>query len=309
MRYLLRWVACCTATVFFSTAALAQDSTGDGEIIPLYAAGAVSSLGVPEIRMNQPGSGDTMFLNVSDPTLELFRPAPDKANGTAMIIAPGGGFVGVEYDAGGRDVAHELVRHGVTALVLKYRTIESPPDPTQLPDAHLKEMDIIMQRIKTGQPEEVPPFSGESNAVEDGRRAMTIVRQRAIEWGVDPQRVGMIGFSAGAFLAADLAIGDKATRPDFVTLLYGGSRTPVPADAPPAFIAAAADDDFMPNDSIQLYSAWRKAGAPAELHIYEHGGHGFSLTPKGATSDHWFDHLVSWMQSRNLLTPSGSVAK
>ena len=158
-----------------------------------------------------------------------------------------------------------------------------------------------MARAKSGVPEEVPPFAGEKHAVEDGARALAIVRQRAAGWGINPQRIGFIGFSSGAFLAADLAIGDKASRPDFVGLIYGGLRTPVPTDASPAFIAGAADDEFMPNDAVQLYTAWRKAGAAAELHIYERGGHGFDLKPKGTTSDHWFDELIWWMQSRGLM--------
>ena len=170
-----------------------------------------------------------------------------------------------------------------------------------MPETHLKEMGVIMARAKTGIPVELPLLAGEKHAMADGARAIDIVRQHAAQWGIDPRRVGFIGFSAGAFLAIDLAIGNKASRPDFVGIFYGGLRTPVPPDASPAFIAAAADDDYLPNDSVQIYEAWRKAGAPAELHIYEHGGHGFDLTPKGTTSDHWFDELVWWMQSRGLM--------
>lgn len=291
------------AAVLFSAAALAQVSTSDAPIIPLYPGGTVASLGVPESRARQQ-TGDTLIFNVSEPTLELFRPAAGQANGTAVIVAPGGGFVGLGYEAGGTRVARRLAQRGVTALVLKYRTIRSTGDPMQLPEAHMKEMERLMGRAKSGIPIEMPPFAGEPHAVEDGARAMAIVRQRASEWGVDPKRVGFIGFSAGAYLAADLAIGDKASRPDFVALLYGGLRTPVPADASPAFIAAAVDDEFQPNDAIQLFAAWRGAGAPAELHIYERGGHGFDLNPKGSTSDHWFDELMWWLRSRGLVGAS-----
>jgi acetyl esterase/lipase len=299
MKRLASIVGLAIAAGFCVTTAPAQTPATEGRIIPLYAKGAVPSLGVPEIREQR--DGDTMIRNVSEPTLELFRPAPGRANGTAVIIAPGGGFVGLGYDSGGTAVAHRLAALGVTAIVLKYRTIRSDADPMTMPKVHMKEMEGIMARAKTGLPVEVPRFAGEKNAVEDGMRAMAIVRARAAEWGIDPRRVGVIGFSAGAYLAADLAIGDKTTRPDFVALLYGGLRTPVPADVSPAFIAAAADDEYQPNDAILLYSAWRKAGASAELHVYEHGGHGFGLEPKGTTSDKWFDQLVSWMRSRNLL--------
>lgn len=245
-----------------------------------------------------------MVFNVSDPTLELFLPTPGSANGTAVIVAPGGGFVGLGYDAGGTAVARRLAQHGVTAFVLKYRTIRSGADPLKLPEVHMREMNTIMARAKSGLPAEVPPFAGEKHAVEDGSRAVAMVRQGAARWGIDPGRVGVLGFSAGAFLAVDLAIGDKASRPDFVGLIYGGLRTPVPADASPAFIAGAADDEFMPNDTVQLYAAWRRAGVPAELHVYEHGGHGFDLRSKGTTSDHWFEEFVWWMQARDLMGPA-----
>ena len=271
-----------------------------GPVIALYPKGALAPLGVPEVRKTLNG-GETMIFNVSAPTLEVFRPAPGRANGAAMIVAPGGGFVGLGYASGGTQIARALARRGVTAFVLKYRTISSAADPMQLPPAHMKEMELIMARAKSGSPVEVPPFAGEPHAVEDGARAMMIIRQRAHQWGIDPKRVGVIGFSAGGYLAADLAIGPRASRPDFVALIYGGLRTPVPADASPAFIAAAADDDYQPHDATLLYAAWRQAGVPAELHIYERGGHGFGLTPKGTTSDHWFDELIWWMRARGLM--------
>lgn len=301
MRHLAAMASFGVAGALLSANSTAQASADHGTIIPLYASGEVTSLGVPETREKLSETGETMIFNVSDPTLELFRPAPGRTNGTAVIIAPGGGFVGLGYEEGGTAIARQLAQRGVTALVLKYRTIRSPNNAMHMPEVHMKEMDAIMARAKSGVPVLVPPFAGEKHAVEDGERAMTIVRSHATEWGINPQRVGFIGFSAGAFLAVDLAIGNQATRPNFVGLFYGGLRTPVPADASPAFIAAAADDEYLPNDSVQLYAAWRKAGVPAELHVYEHGGHGFDLRPKGTTSDHWFDELVWWMQSRGLM--------
>jgi acetyl esterase/lipase len=292
------------AALIISTTAMAKTATGGQLIIPLYPKGTAIPLDIAEIRERVGKTSDTMIRNVSEPTLELFRPVPGHENGTAMIVAPGGGFVGLEYDSGGTAVARQLAQRGVTAFVLKYRTIRSAAEPMQMPQVHMKEMDRIMARAKSGLPVELPRFAGEPHAVEDGARAMNIVRQRAAEWGIDPKRVGFIGFSAGAYLAADLAIGNKVARPDFVALIYGGLRTPVPVDAPPAFIAAAANDEYQPNDAVQLYAAWRQAGAPAELHVYERGGHGFDLKPKGTTSDHWFDELVWWMQSRGLLSPT-----
>lgn len=298
VRHLTRYSGFGMAFALAASAAMAR-APSDGSVIALYPDGALESLGVPEVRRQV--DGETMVFNVSQPTLELFLPAAGSSNGAAVIVAPGGGFVGLGYDAGGTAVARRLAQQGVTAFVLKYRTIRSGADPMKLPEVHMREMDTIMARAKSGLPAKVPPFAGEKHAVEDGARAVATVRHSAARWGIDPGKIGVLGFSAGAFLAVDLAIGDKASRPDFVGLIYGGLRTPVPADASPAFIAAAADDEFLPNDAAQLYAAWRQAGVPAELHVYEHGGHGFDLRPKGTTSDRWFDEFIWWMQARGLI--------
>lgn len=301
MRHLATLASFGLAAALYATAAVAQQSGAGEAIIPLYSAGTIPSLGVPEIREQREEVGGLLIRNVSEPTLELFRAAPEHANGTAVIVVPGGGFVGLAYDTVGTAVARQLAERGVTALVLKHRTILSPADPTQMPDIHMAEMAGIMARAQSGATTEVLRLAGEAHAVEDGVRALAIVRQRASEWGINPQQVGMLGFSSGAFLAADLAIGDMALRPAFVGLIYGGLRVPVPADAPPAFIAGAADDELLPNDSVQLYTAWRQAGVAAELHVYERGGHGFDLRSRGTTSDHWFDAFIWWMQARDLM--------
>ncbi|MFZ2997007.1 alpha/beta hydrolase [Sphingobium sp.] len=303
MQFLRRWVVAVGLVMGASALSPIAAAAPGGTIIPLYPEGSVTSLGVPEVS-DKLTSGETMIYDVSEPTLELFRPAPGRANGTAMIIAPGGGFLALGYTFGGTDIAKALAARGIAAFVLKYRTIRSGDGPMRMPDVHMKEMELVMARAKDGTPVEMPPFAGEPHAVEDGARAMTIVRQRASEWGVDPHRIGLIGFSAGAYLAADLAIGDVASRPDFVGLMYGGLRTPVPAGAPPAFIAGAADDEYQPEDPVLLYNAWRQAGAAAELHSYERGGHGFDLRQQGTTSDYWFDEFIWWMQSRGFMPES-----
>lgn len=305
---LKRWLAVATLLSAFictcSATASPATSTG-GVVIPLYPAGTTQPLGVQELH-DALDTGETLIYDVSEPTLEMYRPASGKQNGTAVIVVPGGGFVALGYVRGGTDVARALAERGITAFVLKHRTVRSGDGPMRIPAVHMKEMEQVMSRARTGLPVEMPTFAGEPKAVEDGARAMAIVRQRAGEWGVIPGRVGMLGFSSGAFLAADLAIGPKATRPDFVGLIYGGLRTPVPADASPAFIAGAADDDYQPNDPILLYSAWRDAGVPAELHLYERGGHGFDLHPQGMTSDLWLDQFFTWMQMRELMPTQGT---
>lgn len=301
---LIALASMAVAAVPSATLASAQTSATGGTVIPLYPKGSVPSLGVPEKRDRLP-NGETMIYDVSEPTLELYRPAPGRANGTAVIVAPGGGFVALGYTFGGTDVARALAARGITAFVLKYRTIQSGNGPMRMPNVHIGEMSVVMNRAKTGVPVEMPQFAGEPHAVEDGVRAIAIIRQRASEWGVDPHRVGVVGFSAGAYLAADLATGNVVSRPDFVGLVYGGLRTPVAVGVPPAFIAGAADDEYQTNDPVLLYQAWREAGASAELHLYERGGHGFDLHPQGTTSDHWFDELIWWLKARRLVPAGG----
>lgn len=284
-----------------STALSAQES---GRVIPLYEEGEITPLGSPETQVRVEEMVETLIFNVSTPTLELFRPAPGTANGAAVIVAPGGGFVAIGYEQGGTAIARRLAELGITALVLKYRTIESSGDPQDIPQVHLDEMNALMARAEGGIPEAIPAFAGEASGVEDGARAVRFVRDHASRWGLDPERIGMLGLSAGAFIASDLATGPEASRPDFVGMLYGGLRNSVPADAPPAFIAAAADDELLPQDSVRAFSAWQAANVPAELHIYDRGGHGFDLRPKGTTSDAWFDQFVVWMSARGLLDPT-----
>ncbi|WP_337244681.1 alpha/beta hydrolase [Luteimonas sp. gir] len=277
--------------------AAAQAPSAGGEIIPLYPPGSLQPLDVQELR-DTLETGETLIYDVSEPTLEMYRPAPERRNGTAVIVVPGGGFVALGYVRTGTEVARALAARGITAFVLKHRTVRSGEGPMRMPAVHMEEMARVMSRASTGIPIELPPFAGEPKAVEDGERAMTLVRQRAHAWGIAPDKVGVLGFSSGAYLAADLAIGPASSRPDFVGLMYGGLRLPVPADAAPAFIAGAADDAYQPDDPLLLYSAWRRAGAPAELHLYARGGHGFDLHAQGTTSDLWFNQFVAWIQTR-----------
>lgn len=275
-------------------------------IVPLYPAGTVDPLPVPEIHEDPLGNGQINIRNVSVPTLEVFRPAAGTANGTAVIVAPGGGFVTLVYSNEGTSVGERLAQQGITAFVLKYRLVQTAADPAEMPDEHMKEMGVVIARAKSGMPLELPYFAGEKVAGKDAAKAVQLVRGRAAEWGIDPKRIGFLGFSAGAFLAADVAIGEPVSRPDFVGLIYGGLRTPVPADAPPAFIATAADDELLPNDPLLLYNAWKAAGLSAELHIYERGGHGFGKTAPSVSRHIWFDEFIWWMQQRGLMQPAAA---
>jgi acetyl esterase/lipase len=142
----------------------------------------------------------------------------------------------------------------------------------------------------------------------DGQQAVCLVRERAAEWGIAPNRIGIMGFSAGSAVAVNVALlHDAASRPDFTGAIYGAGRpdVPVPADAPPLFILCADDDDMVPSsESVRLYSDWKEAGHSAELHIYSCGGHGFGMRKQGLPSDTWIDRFGDWLQVQGWLDPT-----
>ncbi|TAJ70174.1 MAG: alpha/beta hydrolase [Phenylobacterium sp.] len=299
------------AAILLGVAASAQ--AADPASFPVYAQPLPESGGNPERIDEIPGSGGQRIVrNVTQPSLIPFLPDPAKANGTAVIVAPGGGFMMLSLDSEGILVAKKLAEQGATAFVLKYRVEQTPPAPAVFMVEMMKRMRGLQNpKGPDGKPLEhrLPPFATEPLAAEDAAAAVKLVRARASDWGVDPKRVGFVGFSAGAITAANISTGEAAGRPDFVGIVYGALGTPVPADAPPAFIVTAADDPLLPaRASIPIFNAWKAAGRPAELHIYERGGHGFGMTPKGASSDHWFEEFVWWMEARGLLKSAARKA-
>lgn len=229
--------------------------------------------------------------NVVVPTLIPVLPAAGKSNGTAVIVAPGGAFRILSMDNEGYLVANWLAQRGVTAFVLKYRLVDTPA----------KEEDFIRARQQgaaSGQRIGTFPL-----AVDDGRRAVQLVRENAARWNLRPGRVGMIGFSAGAMTTLEVATGSSAaSRPDFAALIYGPmSARDVDTDAPPLFMALAADDPLFANGDFGLVNSWKKAGRPVELHFYERGGHGFGMKKQGLSSDVWPEQFWAWMRMRGLV--------
>jgi acetyl esterase/lipase len=189
----------------------------------------------------------------------------------------------------GTDVAHWLNARGVAAFVLRYRTVrtgESFPESVFKTMSSPEAMDALIK-----------PLMPLVNA--DGRKAIELVRSRAVEWGVKPDRVGMIGFSAGAMTTLSVVLHhDARSRPDFAAPVYGaGTDEPIPADSPPLFILCADDDAMASAASAKLYLAWHTAGHPAELHIYAKGGHGFGMQTKGLPSDTWIERFADWMRA------------
>lgn len=285
-------LAVCVLPLFVSVPALAQ-----GTVINLYPAGAPTLQGAGEKEITnppdpKPGQRINSIKNVHTPTMEVFLPPADKANGAAMIVAPGGGHSQLVWGSEGTDIAAYLNSLGVAAFVLKYRL-------AQTPNFH---------------------YTVEGEALQDTQRAVRIVRARAQEWKVDPARVGIIGFSAGGALAAladirfdrgktDAAdtIERQSCRPDFVCLVYAGWDPKMvitaPKDAAPAFLTSAgSDDQFHAKETVEFYMSLFNAGVPADLHIYAHGGHGGAINPrKGIPFGTWQVRFQDWLTDLNIL--------
>jgi acetyl esterase/lipase len=273
--------------------ALAQD------VIPLYPGLAPGSTqqNYPEKAYVSPIWHEDVVTNVTRPTLTVFKPSPELKNGTAVVICPGGGFMALVIGNEGTDLAKHLAAKGVTAFVLKYRVAHTDGDATQEFSTLYADKQKFEETMKAVQP----------LAVADGLAAVAYVRQHASEFGISPDRVGIIGFSAGGFVTAEVALHYAPEgRPAFVAPIYGGALSkdaPVPADAPPIFIVAATDDNLgLAPQSIALYQKWTAAHKPAELHMYEKGGHGFGMHKQNIPTDHWVDRLTDWMQLQGFLS-------
>jgi acetyl esterase/lipase len=266
------------------------------DAIPLYDGAAPGSESATQTEQWEQVAHDRIARNVTRPTLTPILPAKGNATGAAVIVAPGGGFMMLSMDNEGYQVARWLADHGVAAFVLKYRVNPTPPGEA--------EMAALGARMFAPHPPgaEVQLPRGSVLAAADGEQALRMVRRRAAEWGVDSRRVGMVGFSAGAMTVLQVALDNKPdARPDFFATVYGPmNKVEVPPNAPPLFVAHAADDPLI-SVGFGLVEAWSKAGASVETHVYEHGGHGFGMSRKGATSDLWVDEFYAWMKDRGEL--------
>lgn len=237
--------------------------------------------------------------NVTLATLTPFLPDPAKASGAAVIVAPGGGFMTLSMENEGWDVAKALAARGVAAFVLKYRTRQTP--------ASLDDFGKAMAAMFAGAASAPRPPRGDMTAnlepqIADARAAFALVRSRAAEWHVDPSRIGMIGFSAGAGLTMATTLAGGDAKPAFIGIIYGSmAPVTVPPDAPPLFVALAADDPLFGNGGYGLIDSWRAAKRPVEFHLYEQGGHGFGMYQKNATSTGWFDDYARWLGMHGLL--------
>ena len=279
--------------------ALMAASLGAQQVIPLYSGAAPGSedWNYPEKEYFSKLWNTEVVSNVSRPSLTVFKPAAGKANGTSVVVCPGGGFMALSITSEGTDVAKWLAAKGVTAFVLKYRLAHTGDDATQEFAQAFQDQKKFGDMVG-----KIVPLS-----VADGLAAVAYVRKHAADWGLDPERVGIVGFSAGGAVTASVAFHYTAdSRPAFVAPINAAAfvvkDAAVPSDAPPMFLAAATDDQLhLAGDSLQLYNQWTGAHKSAELHMYAKGGHGFGMRKQGFPSDHWIERFGEWLDSRGLL--------
>lgn len=305
-----------TATTHLHAQAVTGATTAAGTaapVLPLYTTSIPDSKPSQVKETSEASNGRTSIANVVQPTLTVFVADRVKANGTSVIICPGGGYARLAIDHEGYDVARRLNELGVTAFVLKYRLPngQSQPDKTIAP-------------------------------LLDAQQALRMVRQLAPKYNLNPERIGLMGFSAGGHLAATAGtkfaqpVGDNpgpaSVRPAFLVLLYpvisfsdslkhtgsrdnliGATAAPdqvrqysaemqVTAQTPPTFLVHAEDDNVVPvQNSLVFYQALRRHSVPAEMHLYPKGGHGFGLN-NTTTKDQWIERLQNWMDANGWLT-------
>lgn len=260
-----------------------------------------------------PTSNAKWITDVTHPTVTVFRPDKALNTGAAMLICPGGGYWNLAWDLEGEEVAAWLNTVGVTSLVLKYRVPRRP-----------------------GQPEPLPA----PGPLLDAQRAVRLARSRAAEWGIDPNRIGIVGFSAGGHLAVATAthfdrpayepiddIDKLSCRPDFAVAVYPGyliAQYPagvetnnnvlapyirISARTPPIFLVHAGDDPVAgAENSVVMYQALKRAGVATELHVYAQGGHGFGVRQSGLPCSTWTDRCVAWLQNQGLLGTTNARA-
>jgi endo-1,4-beta-xylanase len=279
-----RRFAAAILTLLATSTALA-----DPAVVDLYPGAAPGSEGIHEEEVWQErGKGivDRSVANVHQPTLTAYLPVAEKNTGVAILVAPGGGYTHLAIDKEGHDIAKWLSTMGVAGFVLKYRLPRT--------EGHKYTIDT---------------------AVADAKRAMRLVRSRAGEWRLDPQRIGMMGFSAGGNLAARLGmdfdkgqpgasdpIERQSSRPDFLVLGYPSipRELSVTAETPPTFLVHADDDRLTAENSVRFYLALKKAGVSAELHVYSKGGHGFGILNRELPVSAWPVRFEQWLKQMDL---------
>ena len=271
------------------------------EIMKLYEGVAPGSETWKHHEVNDNG----VLFNITEPTLAVYLPEPEKATGSAMVICPGGGFAILSYVSEGTMVAQELCKRGIAAFVLKYRTTplldEQGNGSEDIQDAGKAVEASVSVSLQMGLTAVQACMRLEYSrmAFADADRAMTLVRQNASKWGVQPDKIGIMGFSAGAVTTMHQALTfSEQSKPNFTGVIYGGWTPDVkaPAEAAPMFLCAPVNDIFSPEESMDVYKAWRTANIPVELHFYQSSEHGYGAVPTGKSSDLWIEEMYRFMK-------------
>jgi acetyl esterase/lipase len=308
------WMFFVTLALGVSTATRAPALTSNQEVVQIWSGAPPGSetWNWREVRENFGPPSDPrphpIYRNVVNPTLTVYRPAPARRNGTAVIVCPGGAWHFLAWDFEGTDIAEWLAERGVTAFVLKYRLIRTPEKMNEFMgvlgefigsvttdfDQNIRAVDVL-RRL----------------SIEDGRQAVRYVRANGPRWGIDPNRIGIMGFSAGAAVTMGVAKNhDVESAPNFAASIYGlePENLPVPQDAPPLFIVATQSDEQIPvGNSVRIFQAWTAAGKQAELHLFDRGPHGFARQKQGLPVDRWTQLFEAWLRSRGLIGNNTAV--
>lgn len=307
----LVWVATLLATPF-AMGAQVTPAAPEIRLWPGKAPGT-ENWTVPE-SVTTSANGDRTVSNVSDPTLTVFLPDPAIATGTAVILAPGGALRLLGIDGNGTHIARWLNAKGIAAFVLKYRTLQQaagggggPRGAGGPPGGGGQRQEL---EIKHGNANPAPNDAALTEVLEmgvaDAQEAFKLIRKNAKTWKIDPTRVGIMGFSAGGGVAVGAALGPKSDAyPDFLMSIYGPALQDVnvPDYAPPLFVAVGSTHFNVTNGCIALFSVWKSAGKPAEMHVYDGVSAGFGLSDRGRPVDGWIDRAYEWLVARKLTEP------
>ncbi|MBY0456900.1 MAG: SMP-30/gluconolactonase/LRE family protein [Gemmataceae bacterium] len=295
-----RWLGALALPLLFLPLAQSADPLPAFDVWPKAAPGEKADIGEERLTRAKDRDAITSITNVSKPTITIYKPAKEKNTGVAVVVAPGGGYNNLAWEHEGTMVGSWLQDIGVTGVVLKYRVPRRPDTPKGEPPV---------------------------GALQDAQRAISLTRAKAKEWGVEPNKIGMLGFSAGGHLTAWTATNsdkrayeaiddaDKAScRPDFAVLIYPGGMVDrtnkdalapeirVSKDTPPCFFALAYNDNGPLDGSLKMMAALKKAGVKSEMHVYSEGGHGFGMRTGDKPHASWPKRCEEWMRAEGFLT-------
>ena len=289
-------------TILFAFCLLLGTTAKAQETVKLYSGKAPGSEDwtQTEAQMYSDLFKTEVVYNVTDPSLLVYQvPKGVKNTGTAIVIAPGGGFQSLSINREGKELAEILSKKGITAFVLKYRL-----NKTETNDPAREMMDKLKDRAAF----EKNSLATIQLAAKDGKTALNYVRSNASKYGINVKKVGIIGFSAGSTVAMETVLDNNPEQlPDFVANIYGGPRpellsVPVPEKKIPMFVCAASDDQLkLAPRSIQMYNKWLDAGQTVELHMYSKGGHGFGTGKQNLPVDSWETRFEEWLRLQGFL--------